>query len=117
MAAKKPQSKRKPKLEHREVRDRCSLRLLGKVAVVTGGSRGIGYAIARALAAEGCSVVITGRDDAALKSARNSASRFEHAHEQDGPDRCRGLRCARSRLRRVVFRDGEAGASARSTCW
>ena len=47
-----------------------SLRLHGKVAVVTGGSRGIGYAIARTLAAEGCSVVITGRRAATLtKSA------------------------------------------------
>ncbi len=37
------------------------LRLLGKVAVVTGGSRGIGLAIAKALAGEACNVVISGR--------------------------------------------------------
>lgn len=37
-------------------------RLAGKLAVVTGGSKGIGYAIARALAMEGANVVITGRD-------------------------------------------------------
>ncbi|HWR37215.1 MAG TPA: SDR family oxidoreductase [Clostridia bacterium] len=42
-------------------------KLSGQVAVVTGGSRGIGLAIARALAAEGCTVVVTGRDDSALK--------------------------------------------------
>jgi NAD(P)-dependent dehydrogenase (short-subunit alcohol dehydrogenase family) len=44
-------------------------RLAGKVAVVTGGNRGIGLAIARALAAEGCNVVITGRDRKVLKAA------------------------------------------------
>jgi NAD(P)-dependent dehydrogenase (short-subunit alcohol dehydrogenase family) len=41
----------------------------GQVAVVTGGSRGIGFAIAEALLGAGARVVITGRDDAALKSA------------------------------------------------
>jgi len=41
-------------------------RLAGKLAVVTGGSRGMGYAIARALAMEGANVVITGRDLTAL---------------------------------------------------
>lgn len=38
----------------------------GKVAVVTGASRGIGAAIARALAAESMMVVAIGRDQAAL---------------------------------------------------
>ena len=44
--------------------------LLGKVALVTGGSRGIGLAIARALVAEGTHVAITGRSDAHLSAAR-----------------------------------------------
>src|ERR1017187_7466160 len=48
----------------------CGGRLSGKVAVVTGGNRGIGLAIARALVAEGCSVVITGRDRAASAKAK-----------------------------------------------
>jgi NAD(P)-dependent dehydrogenase (short-subunit alcohol dehydrogenase family) len=42
------------------------LRLLGKRAIVTGGSRGIGKAIARTLAEEGVSVVISARGQEAL---------------------------------------------------
>jgi NAD(P)-dependent dehydrogenase (short-subunit alcohol dehydrogenase family) len=42
----------------------------GKVAVVTGGSRGIGLAIASALVADGARVVITGRSEAHLSAAR-----------------------------------------------
>ena len=45
-------------------------RLSGKFAVVTGGNRGLGLAIARGLVAEGSSVLITGRDRAALASAK-----------------------------------------------
>lgn len=45
-------------------------RLSGKIAIVTGGNRGIGFAIARALVAEGCSLMITGRDAAALRTAQ-----------------------------------------------
>jgi NAD(P)-dependent dehydrogenase (short-subunit alcohol dehydrogenase family) len=41
----------------------------GRVAVVTGGSRGIGLAIADELIAGGASVVITGRDQAELHKA------------------------------------------------
>jgi len=44
------------------------LGLTGKVALVTGSSRGIGRGIALTLAAEGCDVMLTGRDEAALKS-------------------------------------------------
>jgi 3-oxoacyl-[acyl-carrier protein] reductase len=40
--------------------------LAGKVAVVTGGSRGIGAATGRALAAHGALVAIVGRDHNAL---------------------------------------------------
>jgi NAD(P)-dependent dehydrogenase (short-subunit alcohol dehydrogenase family) len=43
--------------------------LNGKVALVTGGSRGIGLAIARALLGEGASVVITGTNETHLRNA------------------------------------------------
>ena len=38
--------------------------LTGKVAIITGSTRGIGNAIARTMAAYGASVVITGRKQA-----------------------------------------------------
>jgi 3-oxoacyl-[acyl-carrier protein] reductase len=44
--------------------------LRGKVAIVTGGSRGIGLAIARALVADGVQVAVTGRSGAHLSKAR-----------------------------------------------
>lgn len=51
-------------------------RLLGKVAVVTGGSRGIGLAIAKALAGEACHVVITGRN---LQTIAQAATEIREA--------------------------------------
>jgi 3-oxoacyl-[acyl-carrier protein] reductase len=44
--------------------------LRGQVAIVTGGSRGIGRAIAHALVANGVSVSITGRNETDLSEAR-----------------------------------------------
>jgi 3-oxoacyl-[acyl-carrier protein] reductase len=43
--------------------------LSGKVALVTGGTRGIGLATVRALAEAGATVVLTGRDEAKAKEA------------------------------------------------
>src|SRR5258708_2952579 len=44
-------------------------RFAGKLALITGANRGIGLAIARALAIEGCDLVITGRDSRSLNKA------------------------------------------------
>ncbi|MGE5205836.1 MAG: SDR family oxidoreductase [Chlamydiota bacterium] len=49
-----------------------SRNLQGRTALITGASRGIGLAIAKALAREGCGVVITGRDQKALQAAKKA---------------------------------------------
>ncbi|WP_410607334.1 SDR family NAD(P)-dependent oxidoreductase [Amycolatopsis sp. lyj-109] len=46
--------------------------LSGRVALVTGGTRGIGLATARALVESGATVVLTGRDEARAKEAAAS---------------------------------------------
>ncbi len=49
--------------------------LAGKVAMVTGGSRGIGAATARALAVNGALVAVVGRDQAAIDATVESITR------------------------------------------
>jgi len=48
------------------------LGLRDKIAIITGSSRGLGFASARALAAEGCRVTICGRTAETLQAARRS---------------------------------------------
>ena len=50
------------------------LKLTGKVALVTGGSRGIGFAIAKTLSENGASVVITSKNSNKIKKAESKIS-------------------------------------------
>jgi len=53
------------------------LGLNGRSALITGGSKGIGFAIARFLAAEGCTLNLVARNEKDLQSARQKL-RTEH---------------------------------------
>lgn len=46
--------------------------LIGKHAIITGGSRGIGLAIAKRFAADGASITLVGRDAATLERSTQS---------------------------------------------
>ncbi len=59
-------------------------RLAGKTALITGGSRGIGLALARAVLTEGAAVIITARDEKQLAATVAELSRLGE---------CQGLAC------------------------
>src|SRR3954465_9051617 len=80
--------------------------LLGRTVVITGGSRGLGLALAREVAAQGARVAICARDADSLERARHSLEQlgaavmaepcdvtepdsvsrfFERVHERFGP--------------------------------
>ncbi len=89
--------------------------LAGRVAIVTGGSRGIGLAIARVLAEDGASVVVSGRDadrlDAAAKQLEalgaGALAVLADAGKREDADRLVGA--ARERFGRVDLLVNNAG--------
>jgi NAD(P)-dependent dehydrogenase (short-subunit alcohol dehydrogenase family) len=51
--------------------------LAGRLALISGANRGIGLAIARALARAGCNLIVTGRDERALAKARAELAKLQ----------------------------------------
>lgn len=69
------------------------LELSGKVALVTGSSRGLGHAIAHALHREGCTVALNGRDGTVLERVREALGGQASVFVADvsDPASCRSL--------------------------
>ena len=67
------------------------LKLTGKVALVTGSSRGIGLATAKAFAAEGCRLMLSARSTEQLREAE-TALRATGARSCGSRCRCRQSR-------------------------
>lgn len=66
--------KRKPRFRGTTEREST---LSGRLALITGANRGIGLAIARALASAGCNLIITARDQRALAKARTELEKLQ----------------------------------------
>ncbi len=61
--------------EHTSLMSLDVFKLDGRVALITGGNRGLGFAMAQALAEAGANVVVTSRqEDRAMKSAATLAT-------------------------------------------
>ena len=84
----------------------------GKVAIVTGGSSGIGKATALALVERGARVVITGRNGAALDKTANESEALEpvQASSADPASAARIVAAALDRWQRVDLVVNNAGA-------
>ena len=70
-----------------------TISLHGKNAIVTGGSRGIGFAIADAMISSGARVVITGRSEDKLTAARKKLGESAHAFSGDVANEDRARDC------------------------
>lgn len=61
------------------------LELAGKVAVITGGSKGIGLAVAKGLAAEGAHIALCSRDGRAVKETATEIGKQYEVHSMGMP--------------------------------
>ncbi len=69
------------------------LQLKGKRALVTGASRGLGYATALGLAKEGVRLVVNSRDDAGIQSAAKTIAADTGSEVSGISGRCDQLKC------------------------
>jgi 3-oxoacyl-[acyl-carrier protein] reductase len=94
-------------------------RLAGKVGLVTGGTRGIGAAIARAYLEEGAQVAVSGTSDASLSAARERLPGAEgfvaDLGDQAAPDRL--VQAVLSRFGRIDIVVNNAGVVSRAGEW
>lgn len=93
------------------------LKLRGKTALITGGSRGIGLAVARALTDEGCAVRLVGRSQENLEQAKTSLGTLGgtvsvHMADLSDPEVLKSLDAANADLDILV---NNAGAIPRGT--
>jgi 3-oxoacyl-[acyl-carrier protein] reductase len=92
------------------------LGIAGRVALVTGGTRGIGLGIAQALAAEGCRVSVVARGDADVERTATSLNGFGVAADLLTEQGCsRAVEATEKALGPVEILVNNIGARAGST--
>lgn len=79
--------------------DRFSLK--GRVALVTGASRGLGFAMAEALAEHGATIILNARDETSLSEAAGKLKSDHLAFDVAKPEQCQDA------LARIVAKHGK----------